>query len=80
MRKPGLFLFFIANITFNYASVSWGKNAAYCETTQVLEIDEHALSTTKSNTKILPKPTACVGQSYEEGCELTATIEFLMQI
>ena len=30
---------FIANITFNGTSVSWGKNAAYCETTQVLEID-----------------------------------------
>ena len=48
MRKPGLFLLFIANITFNGASVSWGKNAAYCETTQVLEIDEHALSKSKN--------------------------------
>ena len=48
MRKPGLILFFIANITFNGASVSWGKNAAYCETTQVLEIDEHALSKSKN--------------------------------
>ena len=47
MRKPGLILFFIANITFIDASVSWGKNAAYCETTQVLEIDEHALSKSK---------------------------------
>ena len=47
MRKPGLILFFIANITFNGASVSWGKNAAYCDTTQVLEIDEHALSKSK---------------------------------
>ena len=43
MRKLGLILIFIANITFNGASVSWGKNAAYCETTQGLEIDEHAL-------------------------------------
>ena len=48
MRKPGLILFFIANITFNGASVSWGKNAAYCETTQVLEIDEHALAKSKN--------------------------------
>ena len=46
MRKfegLGLILFFIANITFNGTSVSWSKNAAYCQTTQVLEIDEHAL-------------------------------------
>ena len=48
MRKPGLILFFIAYITFNGASVSWGKNAAYCETTQVLEIDDHALSKSKN--------------------------------
>ena len=44
MRKSGLILFFIANLIFNGTSVSWAKNAAYCETTQVLEIDEHALS------------------------------------
>ena len=47
MRKLGLILFFIANITFNGTSVSWSKNAAYCQTTQVLEIDEHALSKSK---------------------------------
>ena len=48
MCKPGLILIFIANITFNGASVSWAKNAAYCETTQILEIDEHALSKSKN--------------------------------
>ena len=48
MRKPGLILIFIANIIFTGASVSWAKNAAYCETTQVLEIDEHALSKSKN--------------------------------
>ena len=41
-------MFFIANLIFNYTSVSWAKNAAYCETTQVLEIDEHALSNSKN--------------------------------
>ena len=48
MRKPGLILIFIANIIFTGASVSWAKNAAYCETTQVLEIDGHALSKSKN--------------------------------
>ena len=48
MRKLGLILFFIANITFNGASVSLSESAAYCETTQVLEIDEHALSKSKN--------------------------------
>ena len=44
MRKSGLILFFIANIIFNGTSVSLAKNTAYCETTQVLKIDEHTLS------------------------------------
>ena len=44
MRKSGLILFFIVNFIFNSTSVGWAKNAAYCETTQVLEIDEHAVS------------------------------------
>ena len=48
MRKSGLILFFIANLTFNGTSVSWAKNAAYCETTQVLEIDDHALLKSKN--------------------------------
>jgi len=48
MRKSGLILFLIANLIFNGTSVSWAKNAAYCETTQVLEIDEHALSKSKN--------------------------------
>jgi hypothetical protein len=48
MRKLGLILFFVANLIFTGTSVSWGKNAAYCETTQVLEIDQHALSKSKN--------------------------------
>ena len=48
MRKPGLILLFIANITFIGTSVSWSKNAAYCETTQVLEINEHTLLKSKN--------------------------------
>ena len=48
MRKSGLILFFIANLIFNGTSVSWAKNVAYCETTHVLEIDEHALSKSKN--------------------------------
>ena len=48
MRKPGLILFFIASLIFTGTSVSWAKNAAYCETTHVLEIDEHALSKSKN--------------------------------
>jgi hypothetical protein len=48
MRKSGLILFFIANLIFNVTSVSWAKNAAYCETTQVLEIVDHALSKSKN--------------------------------
>jgi len=48
MRKSGLILFFIANLIFNSTSVSWAKNAAYCETTQVLEIDEHTLLKSKN--------------------------------
>ena len=48
MRKLGLILFFVANLIFNCTSVSWAKNAAYCETTQVLEIDQHALSKSKN--------------------------------
>ena len=48
MRKSGLILFFIANLIFNVTSVSWAKNAAYCETIHVLEIDDHALSKSKN--------------------------------
>ena len=48
MRKLGLILFFITNLILYGASVSWAKNAAYCETTQVLEIAEHALAKSKN--------------------------------
>ena len=48
IRKSGLILFFIANLIFNVTSVSWAKNAAYCETTHVLEIDDQALSKSKN--------------------------------
>ena len=48
VRKPGLVLFFIANLIFYGASTSWAENAAYCETTQVLEIGEHALAKSKN--------------------------------
>ena len=39
---------FIADLIIYGASVSWANSAAYCETTQVLEIDEHALSKSKN--------------------------------
>ena len=48
MRKSGLILFLIANFIFNGTSASWARHAAYCETTQVLVIDEHALSKSKN--------------------------------
>ena len=48
MHKSGLILFFISNLIFSGISVSWAKTAAYCETTQVLEIDEHTLSKSKN--------------------------------
>ena len=48
MRKLILILFCSANLIFFGTSVSWSDNAAYCETTQVLEIDEHALSNSKN--------------------------------
>ena len=48
MRNSGLILFLVAELIFNGTSVSWAKNAAYCETTQVLEINEHALSKSKN--------------------------------
>ena len=38
----------VAELIFNGTSVSWAKNVAYCETTQVLDIDEHALSKSKN--------------------------------
>ena len=48
MRKSGLILFFIANLIFLGASMSWAETAAYCETTQVLKIGEHALAKSKN--------------------------------
>ena len=48
LHKPRLILFFIANITFSDISVSLAKNAAYCQTTQVLEIDDHSVSKSKN--------------------------------
>ena len=48
MRNLGLILFLVVELIFNGTSVSWAKNAAYCETTQVLNIDEHALSKSKN--------------------------------
>ena len=48
IRKSELFLFFIATLIFYGASLSLAENAAYCETTQVLEISEHALTKSKN--------------------------------
>ena len=48
IRKSGLILLFITNLIFYSVSVSWAEDAAYCETTQVLDIDEHALSKSKN--------------------------------
>ena len=48
MRRLGLILMFIADLIFYGASVGWANSAAYCETTQVLEIDEHALAKSKN--------------------------------
>ena len=36
MKK--LILFFIVNLIFFDASMSWAENAAYCDTTQVLKL------------------------------------------
>ena len=48
MRKSGLILFFIANLIFFSASLSWAENAAYCDTTQVLKIDGHTLAKSRN--------------------------------
>ena len=48
MRKSGLILFYVAKIIFFDASMGWAENAVYCETTQVLKIDEHALAKSKN--------------------------------
>ena len=48
VRKSGFVLFFIAKLIFYDVSMSWAENAAYCETTQVLEIGEHALAKSKN--------------------------------
>ena len=48
IRKLGLLLFFIATLIFYGASMSWAENAAYCETTQVLEVGEHVLVKSKN--------------------------------
>ena len=48
MRKSGLILFVIANLILFGASVSWAENAAYCRTTHILEIGDHALTKSKN--------------------------------
>ena len=48
MRKSEVMLFFITNLIFNGTSATWAKNPAYCETTHVLEVNEHTLSKSKN--------------------------------
>ena len=48
IRKSGRVLFFIVHLILYGTSMSWAENAAYCETTQVLEIGEHALTKSKN--------------------------------
>ena len=48
MRKSTLTLFFIANLILHVTSTSWAKDAAYCKTTEVVEIVEHALTKSKN--------------------------------
>ena len=48
MRILVLVLFCISNLIFFGASVSWSDNAAYCETTQVLEISDHAMTKSRN--------------------------------
>ena len=48
MRNSRLAIFFIANLILHGASTSWAKDAAYCQTTQVVEIGEHALTKSRN--------------------------------
>ena len=48
IRKSGLILLFITNLIFYSVSMSWAEDAAYCETTQVLEIGDHTLGKSKN--------------------------------
>ena len=48
IRKSGLILLFITNLIFYSVSLSWAEDAAYCETTQVLEIGDHTLRKSKN--------------------------------
>ena len=48
MRKLILILFCSANLIFFGTSVSWSDNAAYCETTQILEISDHTMSKSRN--------------------------------
>ena len=48
MRNSRLAIFFIANLILHGASTSWAKDAAYCQTTQVVEIVEHALTKSRN--------------------------------
>ena len=48
IRKSGLILLFITNLIFYSVSLSWAEDAAYCETTQVLEIGDHTLGKSKN--------------------------------
>ena len=48
IRKSGLILLFITNLIFYSVSMSWAEDAAYCETTQVLEIGDHTLEKSKN--------------------------------
>ena len=48
IRKSRLILLFITNLIFYSVSLSWAEDAAYCETTQVLEIGDHTLGKSKN--------------------------------
>ena len=48
MRRLVLILSCIFNLIFFGASVSWSDNAAYCETTQVLEINDHTITKSRN--------------------------------
>ena len=48
MPRLVLILFCIPNFIFFGVSMSWSDNAAYCETTQVLEIFDHAMTKSRN--------------------------------
>ena len=48
MRRLVIILPCIFNLIFFGTSVSWSDNAAYCETTQVLEINDHTITKSRN--------------------------------